>query len=77
MPKGAFYVFPDIRPTGMKSRDFALKLLAQEKVAVVPGNAFGNCGEGHIRCSYATSIENIKNAMTGIENFVKDLNIKG
>ena len=77
MPKGAFYVFPDIRPTGLKSRDFALKLLAQQKVAVVPGNAFGSCGEGHIRCSYATSIEVIKNALTGIEKFVSGLGLKG
>jgi aminotransferase len=77
MPKGAFYVFPDIRPTGMKSRDFALKLLAEQKVAVVPGNAFGDCGEGHIRCSYATSIDTIKNAMTGIEKFVDSHGLKG
>ncbi len=77
MPKGAFYVFPDIRPSGLKSRDFALKLLAQQKVAVVPGNAFGSCGEGHIRCSYATSIEVIKNAMTGIEKFVSGIGLKG
>lgn len=77
MPKGAFYVFPDIRPSGMKSRDFALKLLSEQKVAVVPGNAFGECGEGHIRCSYATSIDNIKNAMSKIEEFVSGMNLKG
>ncbi len=72
-PGGAFYVFPDISPTGLKSRDFALKLLKAEKVAVVPGVVFGDCGENHVRCSFATSMENIKEAMKRIEKFTKNL----
>lgn len=72
-PKGTFYVFPDITPTKLTSEDFAMKLLESQKVAVVPGNVFGSCAEGHIRCSFATSIENLKGAMTRIENFVKSL----
>ncbi|MBN1498919.1 MAG: aminotransferase class I/II-fold pyridoxal phosphate-dependent enzyme [Spirochaetes bacterium] len=73
VPSGAFYVFPDITPTGLTSEEFALKLLEKQTVAVVPGNVFGECGEGHVRCSYATSIENIKEAMIRIENFTKSL----
>ena len=69
-PGGAFYVFPDITPSGLSSEDFALKLLEEEKVAVVPGGAFGACGEGHIRCSYATSMENIRESMIRIEHFM-------
>lgn len=70
-PRGAFYVFPDISPLSMTSEDFAMALLKAEKVAVVPGIVFGECGEGHIRCSYATSLESIREAMTRIERFVK------
>lgn len=73
MPKGAFYAFPDITPTGLSDEDFAIKLLKQDKVAVVPGHVFGECGTGHIRCSYATSMENIKEALDRIETFVKKL----
>lgn len=69
-PLGAFYVFPCIKSTGMTSEEFCNRLLQEEKVAVVPGNAFGECGEGFIRCSYAYSIENIKEALTRIERFV-------
>lgn len=69
MPEGAFYVFPDVSPTGMDGRTFALELLNAEKVAVVPGEVFGACGKNHIRCSYATSIENLREAMTRIERF--------
>lgn len=72
-PKGTFYVFPDITPTKFSSEDFAMKLLNAQQVAVVPGNVFGKCAEGHIRCSFATSIENLKGAMDRIENFVKSL----
>jgi aminotransferase len=72
-PEGAFYVFPDISQSGMNSRDFALNLLKSEKVAVVPGIVFGSSGENHIRCSYATSMENIKEAMNRIENFSKKI----
>jgi aminotransferase len=69
-PKGAFYAFPSIEPTGMTSDEFSEKLLKEEKVAVVPGNAFGKSGEGFIRCSYATSIEDLSEAMDRMEGFV-------
>lgn len=70
-PRGAFYVFPCIKKTGMTSNEFCEKLLYDEKVAVVPGNAFGESGEGFIRCSYAYSIENIERALYRIWTFVK------
>ena len=70
-PLGAFYVFPCIKSTGMTSEEFCQNLLMEEKVAVVPGNAFGESGEGFIRCSYAYSIENIQEALKRIEKFVK------
>ena len=60
MPKGAFYLFPDVRPTGLSSEEFALRLLKEFGVACVPGSAFGPCGEGFVRMSYATSLEKIK-----------------
>ena len=69
-PFGAFYVFPCIKSTGMTSEEFATRLLAEEKVAVVPGTAFGDCGEGYLRISYAYSIENLKIALERIEKFV-------
>lgn len=69
-PFGAFYVFPSIKSLGMTSDEFATKLLLEEKVAVVPGTAFGACGEGYIRVSYAYSIENLKLALERIEGFV-------
>lgn len=71
-PKGAFYCFPCIKSTGMTSEEFAEKLLMEEKVAVVPGNAFGASGEGFVRCSYASSMENIKEALRRIERFVNN-----
>ena len=71
LPKGAFYVFPDIRGTGMTSRDFALQLLEEKKVAVVPGPAFGPSGEGYVRCSYATALDQIKIAVSRISDFVR------
>jgi aminotransferase len=71
LPKGAFYVFPDIRGTGLSSRDFSLKLLETKNVAVVPGTAFGTCGEGYVRCSYATAMDQIKIAVERISDFVK------
>jgi len=71
LPKGAFYVFPDIRGTGMTSKEFALKLLEEKKVAVVPGTAFGPSGEGYVRCSYATALDQIKVAMERIADFVR------
>ena len=73
MPHGAFYAFPNITSTGLTSMEFAKKLLMSEKVAVVPGTAFGECGEGFIRCSYATSMDGIKTAMEKIEKFIKEL----
>ena len=69
-PKGAFYCFPCIKSTGMSSEEFVEKLLMEEKVAVVPGNAFGASGEGFIRCSYASSMENIKESLKRIESFI-------
>ena len=63
MPKGAFYIFPDVRSTGLGDEDFALKLLKEFGVACVPGSAFGPCGAGFVRMSYATSLEKIKQAV--------------
>lgn len=71
MPKGAFYAFPSIKNLGMSSEEFATLLLKEAKVAVVPGSAFGECGEGYIRCSYSVSREDISEALARIENFVE------
>jgi aminotransferase len=71
MPKGAFYAFPSIKSTGLTSEDFATRLLFEENVAVVPGTAFGECGEGYIRCSYATARDKIEIALDRIGKFVK------
>ncbi|MEG0077590.1 pyridoxal phosphate-dependent aminotransferase [Anaerorhabdus sp.] len=73
LPEGAFYVFPSIKSTGLSSDDFCEKLLNQEKVAVVPGSAFGKCGEGYVRISYAYSIEEIKEALERMERFLNSL----
>jgi len=70
LPKGAFYVFPDIRGTGLTSKEFSLRLLEKKKVAVVPGTAFGESGEGYVRCSYAAALDQIKIAVTRIAEFV-------
>ena len=70
-PYGAFYVFPCIKKTGMTSEEFCNKLLEEERVAVVPGTAFGECGEGFVRCSYAYSIDNIEEALRRIASFVE------
>ena len=72
-PDGAFYLFVDVRGTGLSSRDFALRLLEEEKVAVVPGDAFGPGGEGFVRCSYATSLERLEVAADRMQRFVKRL----
>ncbi len=69
-PGGAFYVFPDIRPTGLDSRAFAMRLLEEESVAAVPGTAFGPSGEGFLRCCYATAYDDLKVAMDRMEAFV-------
>lgn len=70
-PKGAFYAFPSIKATGMSSEEFAEKLLLEEKVAVVPGTAFGACGEGFVRCCYATSLSNIEEALLRMGRFIR------
>lgn len=69
-PKGAFYAFPSIKPTGMSSEEFAEKLLLEEKIAVVPGSVFGQCGEGFVRCCYATSLADIEEALKRMGRFV-------
>lgn len=73
MPEGAFYAFPSIAGTGLDSETFAERLLHEERVAVVPGTAFGACGEGHLRCSYAASVANLEEALRRIDRFVKRL----
>ena len=72
-PFGAFYVFPCIKEFGMSSDEFATRLLEEEHVAVVPGSAFGACGEGFVRISYAYSLENLKAAMERLGRFVGHL----
>lgn len=72
-PYGAFYVFPNISSFGMSSEEFATRLLKEQKVAVVPGDAFGKCGEGFLRISYAYSIENLKRALEKIQKFIDTL----
>jgi aminotransferase len=69
-PLGAFYAFPSVAKFGLPAKEFALALLNEEKVAVVPGTAFGACGEGFVRCAYATSMEKIKEAMERIRRFI-------
>ncbi len=72
-PFGAFYVFPNIKKYGLTSEEFATRLLQEEKVAVVPGTAFGDCGEGFLRISYAYSLDNLKIALDRVKNFIKRL----
>jgi aminotransferase len=74
-PRGAFYAFPSVKSTGLSSEGFAEQLLEKESVAVVPGNVFGACGEGYIRCSYAASLEELKIALERMEEFLANLNI--
>ena len=69
-PKGAFYAFPSIKCTGMRSEEFTERLLTEEMVAAVPGSAFGQCGEGYVRCCYATSLADIEEALTRMKRFV-------
>jgi aminotransferase len=71
MPGGAFYAFPSIKRTGLTSEEFCERLLFEEKVAVVPGNAFGDCGEGYVRCSYATAVDKIQIGLDRIGRFVE------
>ena len=72
-PRGAFYVFPSIAPTGLSSEEFCTRLLESEQVACVPGTAFGVSGEGYIRCSYATSLDNLGKALERIRAFLRGL----
>ena len=72
-PEGAFYVFPCIRSTGLTSNEFCERLLMQEKVAIIPGNAFGDCGEGYVRVSYSYSLNHIKEALKRIKNFISNI----
>ena len=76
-PLGAFYAFPCIKEFGMTSDEFASRLLKEEKVAVVPGSAFGECGEGYLRISYAYSLEDLKKALDRMAEFVKRLKEEG
>jgi aminotransferase len=72
-PQGAFYIFPNIGSTGLTSDAFCEMLLRKEKVLMVPGTAFGKSGEGYVRATYASSLENIKTAVDRLERFVKSL----
>ena len=72
-PEGAFYMFPCIKEFGMTSDEFANRFLREEKVAIIPGTAFGDCGEGFLRVSYAYSIEELKEALGRLANFVERL----
>ena len=72
-PEGAFYVFPCIKSTGLSSGEFCEKLIYSEHVAIVPGNAFGDCGEGYLRVSYSYSIKHITEALSRIGHFLKTL----
>ena len=72
-PYGAFYVFPSIKRFGMSSDEFATRLLREEKVAIVPGTAFGACGEGYMRISYAYSLQDLKKALERMERFVNSI----
>ena len=75
-PRGAFYVFPDIRPTGLTSDEFCERFLMEERVAVISGSAFGPGGEGFVRCCYATSMKDIAEALTRMDNFLTNLKKK-
>ena len=75
-PFGAFYIFPSIKKFGMTSEEFATKLLKEKKLAVVPGTAFGDCGEGFLRISYAYSIDNLKEGLGRIKEFISELESK-
>jgi aminotransferase len=75
-PLGAFYAFPSVAKFGMPAKEFALTFLHEERVAVVPGTAFGQCGEGFVRCAYATNMDNIKEAMARLKRFIGRLPVK-
>jgi len=71
-PYGAFYVFPSVRPTGLSSEEFCSRLLREKGVAAIPGTAFGPCGEGNIRCCYATALDKLNIALDRMAEFVKE-----
>jgi aminotransferase len=73
LPEGSFYSFPSVQKTGLTSREFAVQLLEQQRVALVPGDAFGPCGEGHVRASFCTSMPEIEKAVERIGKFVASL----
>ena len=73
LPRGSFYAFPSIRATGLNSKEFAVQLLEQEKVACVPGSAFGPSGEGILRCCFATALDRIQTATERMARFVSEL----
>ncbi len=77
LPEGAFYAFPCIRATGLSSEEFAERLLREERVAVVPGTAFGEGGEGHVRCSYAAGMETLREALRRMERFIQGCGSRG
>src|SRR3712207_1556451 len=72
---GAFYAFPSVASTGLSAHDFATRLLHEARVAVVPGDAFGPGGAGHVRCAYATSLDQIEEALGRIDRFLSDLDL--
>ena len=72
-PLGAFYVFPSIKSTGLDSETFCERLLREKRIACVPGTAFGSCGEGHIRCSYATALDKLTTALERMQDFIASL----
>jgi aminotransferase len=72
-PRGSFYAFPCVKSTGLTSKEFAVRLLEQEKVACVPGSAFGPAGEGYLRCCFATALDRIEIAMERMARFVKEV----
>ena len=75
-PEGAFYVFPSIKETGLTSMEFCERLLREQRVAVIPGKAFGECGEGYIRCSYAYSKDVIKECLDKISAFTAGFGLR-
>ena len=76
-PEGAFYVFPSIRSTGLTSEEFCRRLLTEKHVAVVPGTAFGDCGEGFVRISYCYSVQHIREALSRMGEFLRELKKEG
>jgi aminotransferase len=76
-PLGAFYLFPSIQKTGLTSEDFCTRLLMEKRLAIVPGTAFGECGEGFVRCSYAYSVPELKEALRRLKEFLHEVKSNG